>query len=448
MGIERVRAYYDRVPETSRFSSPEGELEFFRTKIVLERHLPPAPARVLDLGGAVGHYAFWLAGMGHRVSLVDAAEAHVAAATARNAAAAQRLESVAVGDARRLELPSSTFDAVLGMGPLYHLLARQDRIAALREMERVLVPGGLLVTAYISRFASLVDGYCSAYMDDPAFDAMVDRDLGTGEHLPPDHDRYFTEAYFHRPEEIGTEILEAGLTDFELLAVEGPLWTVPDLGVRLADGARRRQLLASISRLEREPSLMGYSAHLLAVAHKRQEAPRGHERDARAACTGAIEIVPILEAHIPGFHRALYAVCRERKYLARFEAPPLESTRAFVLHNIGQGVPQVVALDGETVVGWCDISPSAKDVFRHCGTLGMGILAPYRHRGTGTRLLAAALTRAREAGIERVELEVYESNAAAIALYRKMGFREEGRKIRSCRIDGRYDNDILMVLFL
>jgi len=161
-----------------------------------------------------------------------------------------------------------------------------------------------------------------------------------------------------------------------------------------------------------------------------------------------VEIVPIEEKHVEGFHAALDAVCRERGYLARFEAPPLESTREFVRRNISRGFPQLVAVDGERVVGWCDITPSDKPIFAHCGSMGMGILPAYRHQGIGKRLLAAAIERAREIGLERVELEVFERNAPAVALYRKMGFQLEGRKIRSSKIDGVYDNDLIMALFL
>jgi ribosomal protein S18 acetylase RimI-like enzyme len=161
-----------------------------------------------------------------------------------------------------------------------------------------------------------------------------------------------------------------------------------------------------------------------------------------------IDVVPIEEKHVGGFHDALDSVCRERRYLARLQAPPVEAARAFVLRNIAAGVPQFVALDGEKVVGWCDICPSDKDTNRHCGTLGMGVIAGYRHQGIGTRLLERTIARAREIGLERVELEVYESNTAAAALYKKVGFQVEGRKIRSYKIDGRYDNNVIMALFL
>lgn len=157
-----------------------------------------------------------------------------------------------------------------------------------------------------------------------------------------------------------------------------------------------------------------------------------------------VSIVTIEQRHIEGFHAALDSVCRERRYLARYEAPPLEAARGFVLGNIRNGTPQFLAVEEGRVVGWCDISLSSQPVFGHCGTLGMGVIAGCRGRGIGTQLLKAALARAKEIGLERVELEVFESNAAAVALYRKMGFVIEGRKIRSAKIDGRYENDLIM----
>jgi ribosomal protein S18 acetylase RimI-like enzyme len=160
-----------------------------------------------------------------------------------------------------------------------------------------------------------------------------------------------------------------------------------------------------------------------------------------------IDIVPIRLEHAEGFHRAFDSVCRERKYLARTQAPPLETTRAWILDNIRKGIPQFVALEDTAVVGWCDIVPSDKDAFRHCGILGMGVVATHRRRGVGRRLLEATLRAARVFGLERVELDVYESNSAAVALYRAFGFTLEGTKVRACKIDGRYDNNLIMALF-
>ncbi len=109
----------------------------------------------------------------------------------------------------------------------------------------------------------------------------------------------------------------------------------------------------------------------------------------------SIDILPIAEGHIEGFHAALDVVARERAYLAFLEAPPIEETRKFVARNIAKGYPQLVALDGDRVVGWCDVLPIERPVSRHCGVLGLGLLPAYRGRGLGERLMRAALQAAR-----------------------------------------------------
>ena len=159
-----------------------------------------------------------------------------------------------------------------------------------------------------------------------------------------------------------------------------------------------------------------------------------------------IRIVPIAEEHIDSFHRALDAVCRERKYLAFLEAPPLEKTQRFVRENIHEGHPQFVALVDGRVVGWCNISSLGRPVYAHGGVLGMGIVAEHRGRGIGEALMRAALDQARANGLTRVELTVREDNERAIALYRRLGFVDEGVKRNAIRVDGVYTNLLCMAL--
>jgi RimJ/RimL family protein N-acetyltransferase len=163
---------------------------------------------------------------------------------------------------------------------------------------------------------------------------------------------------------------------------------------------------------------------------------------------GQIKIVPIDESQVSGFHLALDIVAREKKFLAWLEAPPIESTRKYILNNIRNDHAQFVVLDKEKVVGWCDIIPADRPVLAHSGELGMALLPAYRGRGIGSDLLRTTLRKAKEKGLERVELAVYASNHAARALYKKIGFKEEGVKRRAAKIDGRYEDDCLMALFL
>jgi SAM-dependent methyltransferase len=258
-----VLAYYARGEEAGRLaSSPEFRLELLRTHAILHAALPGAPARVLDVGGGAGVHARWLAADGYEVLLIDPVPLHVEQARAAG------LEAE-LGDARELDRPDASADVVLMLGPLYHLPERADRLRALAEARRALRPGGLLAAAAISRFASTLDGLRTGAIADPAFRANVDRALATGAHRNPDRvPSWFTTAYFHRPDDLRAEVEQAGFADVRVVGVEGPAWLLGDLADWLDDGERRALLLDFLARIEAEPTLLGASAHLLALARK------------------------------------------------------------------------------------------------------------------------------------------------------------------------------------
>ena len=163
--------------------------------------------------------------------------------------------------------------------------------------------------------------------------------------------------------------------------------------------------------------------------------------------TKEIDVIPISEELIRSFHACLDSVARERIYLGGVKARPLETTREFVKSNIMNNIPQYVAVEGERVVGWCDIIPMKGIDFSHCGGLGMGVHKDYRGQGIGTRLLETTLEASKEFGIERIELEVYTSNTHAIRLYEKLGFVHEGVKTKARKLDGKYYDIKIMALF-
>src|SRR4051794_33508041 len=213
---DEVLAYYERLGETSRLDEGNGRLEFLRTWDILGRVLPPPPGRILDVGGATGVYAAPLARAGYEVTVVDPVPAHVAAAAELPGV------SAVLGDARALPVPGPV-DAVLMLGPLYHLTERVDRVAAWREAARVLRPGGVVAGATISRFASTLDGFAAGSFADPAFRTMAVDDLAEGVHRNVEQrPNWFTTAYFHRPEEAAAEAREAGLREVRTVLVEGP----------------------------------------------------------------------------------------------------------------------------------------------------------------------------------------------------------------------------------
>jgi SAM-dependent methyltransferase len=258
-----IEAYYDGGVERDRLVVGAGRLEFLRTWDVMTRVLPPAPARVLDVGGATGVYAGPLAAAGYDVRLIDPVASHVAVAASRPGVTA------VVGDARSLDAGDNSVDTVLLFGPLYHLTDRADRLRAWREAARVTRPGGLVIAATISRYASLLDGLVRSRLGDPAFVAIVRADLATGVHRnPEDVPGWFTTAYFHHPTEPAAEAREAGLDIDRVVAVEGPLWMSATLDGVLEDARQTALILDLLRDVEAEPSMHGASAHLLTVARR------------------------------------------------------------------------------------------------------------------------------------------------------------------------------------
>jgi SAM-dependent methyltransferase len=267
-----ITGFYDRGDEEARLNA-WGRLEFLRTRELLERHLPAPPAVVLDVGGAAGAYALPLAGAGYEVHLLDPVALHVEQALAARAAQpGAPIASAQVGDARELPFADASADAVLALGPLYHLTESADRARALAEARRVLRPGGLLAAAVISRFASTIHGLLSGLLLQPGFEAVVERDVAEGQHRNPnqeEHPHWFTTAYFHHPHEIAPELEAAGLRVDALVAVEGPVGIAAETGALddwLDDGERLELLMRAIRRVEAEPTLLGASPHLLAIA--------------------------------------------------------------------------------------------------------------------------------------------------------------------------------------
>ncbi|MBP0019584.1 MAG: class I SAM-dependent methyltransferase [Cyanobacteria bacterium SBLK] len=267
---EDISHHYASGYEATRLQKKEGKLEAERSRELLDRFLPPIPASILDIGGGPGGYACWLAKRGYEVHLIDITPLHVQLAEeASRSQPDTPLASAEVGDARSLSQGSETIDGVLLFGPLYHLTDKSDRLKALQEAHRVLKPGGTLLAVGISRFASTFAGLCKGALKDPEFAAIVDLDLQSGHHQnPTNKPEYFMDTFFHHPDELREEIIEAGFKDAGIYGLEGPGWLLPDFDQWWNNNEYRERLLHLSRTLEHEPSLLGVSAHLMAVAKK------------------------------------------------------------------------------------------------------------------------------------------------------------------------------------
>jgi len=259
-----VLRHYESGREEDRISEGIGQLELLRVQEVLSRHLPEPPADVLDVGGATGIHAKWLADRGYSVHIIDISPRHVARAAAELGDAGVEAE---LGDARSLPVGDGEIDVVLLFGPLYHLVEREDRLQALSEARRVVRAGGLVAVGAISRFASLFDGLARGFLFDADFVPIVERDLTEGQHRNTfARDHWFTTAFFHHPDELRQEVVEAGLAVRELVGLEGLGGWLPQLSSRWDDPASRDRIVWAARVIGTEPSLLGLSAHLLLVA--------------------------------------------------------------------------------------------------------------------------------------------------------------------------------------
>jgi ubiquinone/menaquinone biosynthesis C-methylase UbiE len=262
--------HYDSGVELNRLNAGTSQLEKIRTQEIILRYLPKTPSRVLDVGAGSGFYSFWLSDLGHEVHLLDPVPKHIEYARKYTMDSQKKISSIAVGEAQQLEYDSEYFDVVLMLGPLYHLTERGARLRALSEARRVLRKGGILFCVAVSRYASMLDGYFRNLISDPRFVEIMSRDLKDGQHRNSTRNLdYWTTAYLHRPDELKEEVIQSELELQGIFAVDSFGWLIPDFQERWQDKDYRDLLLHTIQAVEKDASLMGISAHIIAVATKR-----------------------------------------------------------------------------------------------------------------------------------------------------------------------------------
>lgn len=263
---ERVARRYAVTDEDERLWLPgTGDLVRLRTWDIFDRLLP-AGCAIADIGGGPGTHAAYLAGRGHHVALFDPIARHVEAARSRSAAQPDAAFDACVADARQLPLADDSVDVALLMGPLYHLVEAPHRQLALREAARILRPGGHILAEIITRHAWVIEATVRNMLSEPGIWGDFERNLTTGLSQDPDQtpDGGFF-AYFHRPDELETELTAAGFADIALIAVEGFGRILGDLTTRMKDPG---PLLRSLRLCETEPSMLGISAHVIGWARQ------------------------------------------------------------------------------------------------------------------------------------------------------------------------------------
>ncbi len=247
--------YANGCEDTRLIRSGHGRLEYLRTQELVRRHIRRPPARIADVGGGTGVHARWLANDGFAVHVIDPVDVHVAMSATIPGVTAE------LGDARELAHPDDSFDAVLLLGPLYHLVGAGDRQRALRECKRVLRPQGLLVAAAISRYMSLLENGLNGPLAEQTV-RSIESVMRTGEH---DGHVGFVESHAHTGDELRKEVEASGFDDVTVYGVEGPVWATLDAIGATPGSSAEDAALRSARLVEQDSRVMDVSAHLLAV---------------------------------------------------------------------------------------------------------------------------------------------------------------------------------------
>lgn len=249
--------HYATQSEASRLTrSAHGRLEYTRTQELLRRLLPPPPARLLDVGGGTGIHAEWLAADGYQVHVIDLVDHHLVEADTLPGVTATQ------ADARMLPMATGSVDALLLLGPLYHLARADQRQQALAEAGRVLQPGGVCFVAVISRYLSLLEtGSAGTLTED-----LCDRVYSVIARGSYDGHVGFVAGTWHTADSLSVEMAQAGFRETVVYGIEGPSWPALDaIGLAQFDSHREAALLAA-RLVERDPLMLQASAHLMAVA--------------------------------------------------------------------------------------------------------------------------------------------------------------------------------------
>jgi SAM-dependent methyltransferase len=263
--VSDIRAYYDGCFEQENIRLERHQQERNITWRYLDKYLPKRGS-ILEIGAATGAYTIPLAKKGYHITAVDLSPNSVEACKKRVAEEGlSEKVTCLVADARELGgIPGKSYIAVLLMGPLYHLVDKKDREKVVREAYVRLRKGGVVFSAFISRY-----GIWGNIMTE--LPHLIDRQEDLRSVLEKGKDVKVPEGgfrgYFATPEEIKPLHEKAGFKTLALAGLE-PANTVSDKAYKNLDGERRKMWLDLLIKLSTRPSIIGASDHLLYIGVK------------------------------------------------------------------------------------------------------------------------------------------------------------------------------------
>lgn len=258
-----VEEYYTAYDEWSRLE--RHRIEFEMTKRALKEFVKDS-SKVLDVGGGPGRYSIFLAEQGHKVTLFDLSENLVKQAAINAAKAGVVLDDIICGNVLELDnlVPDKIYDAVLCMGPMYHLLKEEERQDALRQCLMKLRPGGIIVIAFISAFAPIVD--CLKNSPELIKESKEEflSYFSDGRNYK---ESGFTDAFFINPDEVEAFAEGFNISKIKFMATEGLGALCEDTLMKLTEDDFI-EWLDLFYKVSDSKSILGACEHLLYIGRK------------------------------------------------------------------------------------------------------------------------------------------------------------------------------------
>lgn len=259
---------YEEIDEENRLqSSLARRVEFISTTEAIEPYILPG-MKVLDCGCGVGIYSIYLARRQASVTAIDLVPKHI-----------KRLQELIMQDPNLLidasvknavdlsQYKNEMFDMVLCLGPLYHLVSKEQQMQCLNECLRVTKTNGIIAIAYISPYSVLP---CVARGGTTRISTeLITKIIDDKKITSDDPCCFWTDNCYYTPEEIEVLVRNAGMEIVDHLASDGQSIAFQSV-INSMDEQEYAIWLAYHRRVCREPSIIGTSNHGLLITRKKE----------------------------------------------------------------------------------------------------------------------------------------------------------------------------------
>jgi len=263
--VNTILDYYTQYNEENRLTKDQShKIEFITCTNALDKIISQK-SKILELGAGSAEYSFYYAKNGHDVTATDLVQKNLDGIENRLGLHPEIKLNCKRVDARDLsDFQNSSFDAVLNLGPLYHLIEKSDQKKCFSESLRVLKPEGILAVAYINKYFYIP--YClkndrADILEDNFVNKVIDKGYIEAK------DEFWTDVNFFSPKEIEELLLHYGVEIIDHVATD----TISPMIADSINSLNEHQYSKWVNyhlKTCREPSILGLSNHSLIICRK------------------------------------------------------------------------------------------------------------------------------------------------------------------------------------